>query len=533
MDLILKNGKIVILDKLNTITEAIAIKDGAIFSFGKNEDILKLKTEKTKIIDLNKKLTLPGFNESHMHLLNYGYTKQKLILNNCKSIEDLIVYGKEFILKKNITQGKWLLGRGWNQDYFHTKKFPTKEDLDKISIHHPLCYTRGCGHIAVANSAAMALLEENLGIHDENIDFETGMFKESALEILYGMIDAPSVEDIKNMLKDAIKDIIKSGITSVQTDDFDAMPDRDFKKVLKAYEELIEEDHLPVRIYEQCLLPKKDDFKEFLDLGYRTGFGDTNFKIGPLKLLMDGSLGARTALLCHGYNDDPSTLGISAYTQDALDDMVNLAHKNHMQIAIHAIGDKAIYMCLDSFKKANEHLERKDARHGIVHCQITDETILNRMADENILAYIQPIFIDYDMHIVEDRIGVLKSKKTYNWKSMIRKGIKIAGGSDAPVVSFNIFENMYSAITRKDLSGSPHNGWLPEEKLTVDEAVRLFTIDGAYASFEEDIKGNLEIGKLADIVVLSEDIYEIEEDKIKDVEALMTIIGGKIVYEKK
>ncbi|WP_053956548.1 amidohydrolase [Inediibacterium massiliense] len=533
MDLILKNGKIATLDSKNSIVEAIGVKDGKIIVLGKNHEVLEYKEKDTKVIDVDQKLVLPGFQDGHMHMLNYGYTKQKLILNECASIQDLIEKGKKFILSKNIQKGKWLLGRGWNQDYFIDPVFPNQGNLDEISKEHPICYTRVCGHIAVANTYAINMLKNRYGkIDNENIDWELGIFKESALEMLYGMIDIPSVEDIEKMLMDASLDLIKCGITSVQTDDFDAMPDRDFKKVLKAYEGLIQKDKLPIRVYEQCLLPRKEQLTEFLNLGYHTGYGNEKFRIGPLKLLLDGSLGARTAFMRDGYADDPSTKGICVYTQDQLNKIVFYAHENGMQIAIHAIGDEAMYMALDSFLYANQRLKREDSRHGIVHCQITNKEIINRLSKENILAYIQPIFLDYDLHIVEDRVGVQKAKETYNWKSMLEKGVKVIGGSDAPVVDFNIMKNIYSAVTRQDLKGNPEGGWLPNEKLSIEEGIKLFTKYPPFASFEESQKGILEVGKLADMVILSEDLYTIKEEEIKNVDVLMTIVGGKIIYER-
>ncbi len=533
MDLILLSGKIVTMDSLGQIVEAVGIKNGKIAVIGTNDEVLSKKDMDTNIIDLKNKLVLPGFIDSHMHMLNYGYTSLQLQLSNCNSINDIIESGKEHILDNDLQYGRWLLGRGWNQDNFTENRFPTKDDLDRISLNHPICLTRVCGHIAIANSMAMKIAKErvNQKIDNENIDWELGIFKEDGINTLYGAIESPSTQEIKDMLVLAANAFIQSGITSVHTDDFAAMPDRDFKRVLRAYEELIEEDRLSIRVYEQCLLPNIEILKEFLDQGYRTGKGNEKFKIGPLKLLIDGSLGARTAFLCNRYNDDPSTDGIAVYSQEELNELVLLANKNNVQVAIHAIGDGAMYMALDSIKYAKKQCLRKEPRHGIIHCQITNEEILDRFRDENILAYIQPIFLDYDLHIVEDRIGSERAKKTYNWKSMLERGIKVSGGSDTPVVGFNIFENIYSAVTRMDLNKFPKGGWLPEEKLTVYEAVKLFTINGAYASFEEDIKGTLKLGKLADMVVLSQDIFQIDEEKIKDVRAVMTIIDGKVVYK--
>lgn len=527
------NGKIRTMDCEGRIAQAVGIKEGKIAIIGNNDEVLSKKNIHTRVIDLEKQLVLPGFIDSHMHMLSYGYTSMQLALGECVSIKDLVETSKKYISSNKIDKGRWILGRGWNQDYFVEKRFPTKEDLDHISIDHPICLARSCGHMVVANSIAVDIAKDRLdkNINKENIDWNLGIFKEDAINILYEAIPMPTIEEMKQIIENAAYDLLKSGITSVQSDDLTAMPDGDFKKVIRAYKELIKEERLTIRVYEQCLLRDKNILNEFLSLGYRTGVGNEKFKIGPLKLLVDGSLGARTALLVDSYNDDPTTKGVLVYAQNELNDLVLTAHKNNMQVAIHAIGDKAMYIALDSIKYAKEYFNREESRHGIVHCQITDDKILDRFMNEGILAYIQPIFLDYDLHIVEDRIGKEKAKKTYNWKSMINRGIQVSGGSDAPVVGFNVLENIYSAVTRMDLKGYPEGGWLPEQKLTVDEAVKIFTINGAYASFEENIKGTLEKGKLADMVVLAEDIFVIDKERIKDVDVTMTIVDGKVVYE--
>ncbi|MDF2676645.1 MAG: hypothetical protein K0Q97_950, partial [Bacillota bacterium] len=254
-------------------------------------------------------------------------------------------------------------------------------------------------------------------------------------------------------------------------------------------------------------------------------------KIGPLKILLDGSLGARTAALNQPYSDCPSAEGIVTLTQEELDEIVDLAHKNNMQLAIHAIGDRTMYMAFNSIEKLIKENVKENYRHGIVHCQITDEYLLNKFKELDVIAYIQPIFLDYDWHIVKDRVGEKREKTSYNWKSLINKGVKTANGSDAPVETFNVLKGIYEAVTRKDLYGLPEGGWLPDQKLTVKEAVYGYTMGGAYASFEENIKGSIEKGKLADLVVLSEDIFSINEDMIKNVNVEMTVFNGKIVHE--
>lgn len=540
MSLILTNGKIVTMDPSNPRAEAVAVKNGQFVKVGSNEDVLPFKDENTKVIDLEGKMLVPGFIDSHMHLLYYGNSLQTVDLSGSKSIEEIIQRAKTFIANHPLQENQWVQGGGWNQDYFDIKRFPNRYDLDKISTEYPIAFTRACYHVVIVNSKALELTGITKGTSqvegghfdvDENGE-PLGIFRENARYLIYDKIQEPDLDGVKNMIISGCKNALRQGITSIQTDDLEALPSKDFEKVLKAYTELSEDGQLPIRIYEQCLLPHIDRLQKFLDLGYRTGNGNAFFKIGPLKLLGDGSLGARTAYLCKPYADDPSTCGIPVFTQEELDELVTTAHNSGMQIAIHGIGDKIMYMAFESLEKAQRQNPRKDARHGIVHCQITDEILLDKFKELDAIAYIQPIFIGYDLHIVEDRIGKERTKTSYNWKGLFDRGVHVACGSDCPVEPFDVLPNIYAAVTRKDLSGYPENGWLPEQKLTVDQALYGFTLGAAYASFEENIKGSIEVGKLADMVVLSDDLYAIDPDKIKDVSVEMTFVGGHLAYRK-
>lgn len=538
MDLLLVNGKIITVDNKNPIAEAVAIRDNRIERVGTTEDILALKTDTTKVVDLGGKTVVPGFNDSHMHLLNYGYALMQADLNFVESIDEINNRVSAYITKNQIEKGKWVRGRGWNHDYFAgEKRFPTRYDLDKISSEYPIVVTRTCGHAVTVNSKALEVLNINSttpqvdGGHfdlDENGE-PLGIFRENAVGLVYDAIPTPSLEEIKKMIINAIKDLNKYGITSVQTDDFQALPGNDYEVIIKAYLELKEEGNLNVRVYEQCLLPEIDNLKSFYAKGYKTGWGDDHFKIGPLKLLIDGSLGARTAALNEPYNDDPSTSGIITATQDELNELVSYAHNKDNQIAIHGIGDRGMYMSFEAIEKALVEKPRKDHRHGIVHAQITDEYLLNKFEELEAVAYIQPFFLDYDWKIVRDRVGELREKTSYNWKTMLDKGIHAACGSDAPVDFFNVLNGIYEAVTRKDTHGKPEGGWLIDQALTVDQALYGYTLEGAYTSFEEDTKGSIEAGKLADLIVLSQDIFSIPSDEIKDVVVEMTIFDGKIL----
>jgi predicted amidohydrolase YtcJ len=528
------------MDNTFPYATAIAVKNEKIISIGFDSDILPLKEENTTVIDLRGRLLLPGFNDSHMHLLSFGNLLKKIDLSDTSSINEIISKSKVFLQAKNIPKDKWILGAGWNDDFLQEKRFLTRYDLDMISNEQPICFTRACYHVAVVNSKALEILNISKntplveGGHfdvDENGE-PLGIFRENAVSLIYSNMPEPTLEEIKELIIEASHKASMEGITSIQTDDFGHIASDDYEKIITAYKVLIQEDKLTVRINEQCLLPEKYILESFINKGYKTGQGDDYFKIGPIKLLTDGSLGARTALLSKPYNDMPSTYGISIYEQAALDELIETAHKNHCQLAVHCIGDGAMMMTFNSFEKAMNKFPRSNCRHSIVHCQITNEELLDKFKESDIIAHIQPIFLDYDLHIVEDRVGVELAATSYNWKTMLNKNIHIACGSDCPVEYFNVLKGIYCAVTRKDLKGFPENSWLPEQKLTVEEAVYGFTMGGAYASFEENTKGSISIGKLADMVVLTDNIFTIPEDKIKDVEVIMTFLGGKLVYKK-
>ncbi len=251
-----------------------------------------------------------------------------------------------------------------------------------------------------------------------------------------------------------------------------------------------------------------------------------------MKLIQDGSLGARTAAMNEPYEDSPGNTGIITFSQEELDDLFAFFDRHQMQAAVHCIGDRAMDMVIEAAAKSPYRKDNKKGRHGIVHCQITNPRILQGMKDQDLLAYIQPVFIDLDMNTVEPAIGAHRMDKVYAWKSMLDMGIHASGGSDAPVVSFDAMENIYFAVTRKNIKGQPEEGWIPSEKMSVDEAVKLFTKNAAYASYTEEENGTIEVGKNADFVVIEKDIYEIDPDEIKTTKVDMTVLGGEIVYER-
>ncbi len=388
-------------------------------------------------LDLTKShLELPPIWDTHMHLLNYANVKGMVSLHGTKSVEDCIKAGRE---RLKTFQGEFLLGRGWNQNEFSDQRFPTKADLNQISTEVPIIFTRTCGHVAIANDATMKLLEGN---QHPDIDWETGTIIEAGLNELYALIPSPDVPIIKEMLVDAIGDLRYHGISEVHTDDFTALSDRDYEKIIQAYTELDNEGKLKVKVVQQCLLQTKEELVGFLQKGHRMGQGTENFRIGSLKLLLDGSLGARTAYMREDYHDDPGNCGIRIYEDEALQELVDMANKQGMDVIMHAIGDAAIDQAMDTIEKTQKKYPRKNARHGIVHCQITSEDQLDRIAELNIVVYAQPIFWRDDSKILESRVGKEKASTSYNWGGMQERGIEVLAGSDAPVVEFDVKENM-------------------------------------------------------------------------------------------
>jgi len=539
MEMILYNGSIHTMCGEGDVVEAVYIKDNKIFETGTDYDILKFRSKDAEVIDLNGRCVVPGFNDSHLHILNFSCFLNLIDLSQAKSIDDIVNISKEFIKSHDIKPSEWVIGRGWNDEYFQDEqRILNKHDLDEISIEHPIVLARVCGHIASLNSFAIQKLDvkPDMVINGGKIDLDEngdiiGVIRENALYILGDLGKANAKGQIKDFLKQGIAYANSKGLTSIQSDDI-SFQSGDFEDLFNAYKELEEENQLTIRVYEQCLLLNKENLEEFIRRGYYTGKGTEFFKVGPLKILLDGSLGAKTASLTYDYADDPGNRGILCYTQEELDEMVSLAHKNNISVAIHGIGDNAMYTIFNSIKKAQDEFHRDDARHGIVHSQITDEKLTNLFKEMDVLAIVQPIFLHYDLHIVESRIGTEKAKFTYNYKTMVDLGIHVSFGTDCPVEDLNPLACIYCAVTRKDLNGYPESGFNPEERVSVYEAVYDYTVASAYASFEEKIKGKISKGMLADLVVLNEDIFKIHEDRIKDVIVDLTIVDGRIVYKR-
>ena len=511
--------------------ECFVVDDGRFTFVGSREEALRLFPD-AQSVDLHDQFVCPGFNDSHMHLLNLGCMLTQAQLSPVtNTLAGVLLAFAQYVQAH--PESEWILGRGWNQDYFQDEtRYPTREDLDAVCPEKPCLITRACGHVAVANSRALALA----GIADaaphvdggrvvtDDSGKPNGVLEENALELVNSIIPVPSRTQIKERLLLAMEHVNRFGITSVQSDDFSSTK-ATFEEVIAAYLELKAEGRMTVRVTQQCLLPDKDTLLRFLSQGYHTGWGDEWFRIGPLKLIGDGSLGSRTALLRQPYADAPETCGIATYSQDALDELIEIAHKNGMQVAIHAIGDGAADHVLNAVKRAQRLYPRENARHGIVHAQILDHKQALRMQALNMHAYIQPIFLDYDTKIVYPRVGA-RADEAYPAASLLKLGVTLSSGSDSPVEPPDVMTGIQCAVTRKPVTRSQEHAYLPQEALSLSQALLSFTAYGAYASFEESTKGRICEGMLADFVVLGIDPFETDPQYLHQIPIMQTIIGG-------
>ena len=516
-----------------TFQEAFLVEDGMFADVGSSQYILSQNHDAKT--DLEGCFVCPGFNDSHMHLLSLGRVLTVAPLaSHTSSLEEMI----DCLRKTPPGQGGWILGRGWNQDLFSDySRMPNRFDLDRVSTDHPVCAIRACGHALCLNSRGL----EEIGITAHSLQPEggeigftsgepNGLLFDAAMDYALKCLPLPEKDTLKDLIRMACGALNAQGITSCQSDDYSAFQGLSWEIVNEAFEELEKSGELTVRICEQANLPELRLLEAFLEKGYNTGTGNDFFRIGPLKLLGDGALGARTAYLSQPYADAPASRGLCIFSQKEFDDLIGLAHKNGMQTAIHCIGDACLDMVLNAIEKALATHPRPDHRHGIVHCQITRPDQLEKMAALNLHIYAQSIFLDYDIHIVEARCGNHLAESSYSWKTLLDTGCSVSNGSDCPVEYPNVLGGIQCAVTRRDLKG--FGPYLPHEAFSIREALDSFTAAGAYASFEENRKGQIAPGMLADFTVLGENPFRINPNKLNTIPVLSTWVGGKLVFSR-
>ncbi len=518
------------------LVQAFAVEDGRFVFTGSDREAAAIASCDDVFEDLNGAFVCAGFNDSHMHLLNYGVSLSSALLGeHTGSLAGMLEYLREFLASSEWPEGSWLTGRGWNQDYFSdVSRMPNRYDLDSVSTEVPILITRACGHCLVLNSKALELTGVTLdtpvpdggSIGRENGALD-GRFFDNAMGFAYSKVPVPGKEEIKAKILKACEALNSYGVTSSQTDDYGAGRGQ-WELVNEAYKELEAEGRLTVRVYEQANFSRPELLQDFMDKGNHTGVGSDMFRIGPLKMLGDGALGARTAFLSIPYADDPSTHGLPVFSQEQLNVMIDLAVKNGMQCAVHAIGDACLDYVLNAYEAAFEKYHPADHRCGIVHCQISRPDQLDRIAGLGLHVYAQSIFLDYDINIVEARVGKELASSSYSWKTLMDKGATVSNGTDCPVELPDALRGIQCAVTRRTAKGV--GPYLEHEAFSVQQALDSYTSGGAYSSFDEDIKGRIEKGMLADFTVLGSDPFSVPADQIKDIKVLATYLGGKKVF---
>lgn len=524
------NGKIVnIKNSQVQYNESMLVFEGKILWIGNDKSYEKYDIKET--IDLEGNLVLPGFNDSHMHFLGIGLALSGCDLSGVKSIGEIKDRCKKYIEEKN---PKWLVGRGWNQDNFQDKTLPSLEDMNEVSRDIPIFLKRVCGHIAVVNRAVIDLLiESNIDLEgelfgrDENGDLD-GIVKEQALDQVQYFVPEPSVEDYENYILSAQEKCLELGLTSVQTDDFCVTTFDNIDRILKAYENLVERNELKIKVNHQSFMRNQLELEKFLAMGFSYGLEKGNFKIGPIKILADGSLGARTAYMKEVYNDDKTTRGVLAIKEEELKNLIFKSNEKGFPVAVHGIGSGTIDLTLSLIKAVGD----KSLRNSIVHSQITDLEIFDKYKESGAMAHIQPIFLDYDLHIVRDRVGDKMAESSYNFKRYIDMDIMMAFGSDAPVETMDVFKGLHCAVNRTDLNNWPEGGYVPSQKISVEEGIEAYTSSGAYACYEENYKGKLLPGYYADFIVIENNIFEENTEKLKDNRVMKTYCDGELYYER-
>jgi predicted amidohydrolase YtcJ len=481
-----------------------------------------------EIIDATGKTVIPGFIDSHTHFILMGIkTLTTLDLSKTKSIDEVVEKVKE--AAPRVPERAWLEGHGWDESGWDEKRYPTKRDLNPVSLDVPVVLTPYYGHIVSVNSAALKLAGINKNtpdpaggqiVKDPDTGEPNGLLRDEAIKLI-DKVKPPITEELSlQSLRKACEIALSWGCTSIHELGVDTIG-------LRTYQSARRDDSLKVRAYVMPTARFTEDLLDSLNvLGLTTGFGDEFYRIGSAKMYIDGSMGARTAVFSEPYNDDPSTKGIFTLSPRKLIERVSKAHRNGMQVAIHAIGDAGIDEALNAIEVAQKEHPRKDPRHRIEHCEILSDEQIERISRLGVVPSMQPNFVGewgYPGGMYDQRLGPERLKKNNPYRKLLDSKIRVAFGSDCgycPPWPINPLFGIWAAIRHP----------IEESSITLEEAVRCYTLDAAYASFEEDIKGSIETGKLADIAFLSQDLTEVEPEIIKDTEVWMTIVDGNIVW---
>jgi len=551
-DLILTNGVVYTVDPDNTVTEAIAVHGDRIVGVGASKEILK-KFKSKNVLDLRGKSVYPGFIDAHVHLLGFGASMMILNLNGTNSVEEIQHLVAERV--KSSKRGRWIRGRGWDQNRWPSKNFPTYHDLDKVAPNNPVYLTRVDGHATWVNKAILDLAgitkstEDPPGgriIRDKDGN-PTGVLMDNAQDLISNVMPPPRQEEVEEAVTFAVSEWPKYGITSVQDMGVGL-------KVIELYKKFIHEGKFPIRNY-VAVGGESDAWEYYLRRGPEIGYGDNHLTVRSVKLYADGALGSRGAALIEPYSDEPANRGLTLISAQQIQAAAESSLAQGFQVCTHAIGDRANTYTLDAYEKAFHGKSGQPYRFRIEHAQVLALSDIPRFKKLGVIPSMQPTHCTSDMYWAEARLGPKRIRGAYAWRSLLNTGAIICGGSDVPVESPDPLLGFYAAITRQDIEGRPNDwrnvqkhfelssdgitdtsafngGWYASQRMTREEALKAFTIWAAYGAFEENIKGSIGVGKLADLVVLSKDIMKADPREIPDTFVLMTLVGGKVVYER-
>lgn len=540
MDIILDQGKIYLCR--DRFAEAVLIRDGRILMTGTSQEVRLAAGLSPRVIHCEGRTVIPGFNDSHIHFLQMGESRQQAQIGEARSIDQMIAICRTFIKAHPERTSQGLQAAGWNQDLFTDKRIPDRCDLDQIATDRPVILERVCGHILTVNSFALQELKRaglwgQLNREDVMVDGEgepTGVLAEAACNVVRELIPPFTESQKRAALQEAMAYALSKGLTSVQSNDVGTST-MDAEGTFSLLHSLYESGQGRIRYHHQVCFQDPADFRQYLTEGeFAKGHYPANsyLTLGPLKLFADGSLGARTALMKHGFADDPGNYGLDWMDLSVMEEFCQLAYGHGVQVTTHAIGDQAIENVIHCYEKAMAGRGNR-YRFIINHCQITSQALLERIARAGLCVAAQPIFLDYDRTIVESRAGKELAKTSYAWKSLKDLGVHVSYGTDSPVEDCNPFPGIYAAVTRKGLDGTPEGGYQPQERVDIFDAVDAYTYESAYAQFQEGEKGRIQAGQVADLVMLEEDLFTCDLDAIPEIAPVLTMVGGKVEYEKR
>jgi predicted amidohydrolase YtcJ len=530
-DLVLHNAKIYTVDARNSVAEAVAISGERILRVGRNADVLRLRGTSTRVIDARGATIVPGFHDAHAHVVGLGASLQDVDLRGTRSFEEVV--GRVRRRLTNARPGEWIVGRGWDQNDWAEKEWPTHDLLSAASPDNPVYLTRVDGHAGLANRKAM----EQAGVDQSTVDppggrilraengQPTGVLIDEAETLVTSAVPRVGREQLEDQILLADRELRRVGITTVH----DAGADG---QTVEAYKRLIEAGRIKTRLY-VMLRGTLRELTPFFERGPSTGIANHRLAVRAVKIYADGALGSRGAALLEPYSDEPATSGLLTTPPNELYGQTVAASKAGFQVAIHAIGDRANRQVLDLFERVQREVQGARAlRMRVEHAQILDMAEIPRFARLGVIASMQPTHATSDMPWAAVRIGDARvDEGGYVWRKLLDSGAVIASGSDFPVEDANPVLGFYAAVTRQDSSGKPDDGWTPRQRMTRDEALASFTRHAAYAAFAEMLTGSIESGKLADLLVLSKDVMRVSPRDILTTTVRMTIVGGEIVYE--